>query len=79
MDIEIKKDFIESGISIPTLLSQTNCVESKGQGRRIIIQYDIYINGIKNNSINRIITDSDFIDNKLNIKICSNEYIFYKE
>ena len=50
------------GINIIELLVETNLVSSKSEARRLIEQKGISINQLKENDVNRIIKESDFIN-----------------
>lgn len=62
---EIKEDMLESGMLLTDLLNLSNIVSSKSEGRRMIEQNGISVNGTKENDINKLITTNDFDDNEL--------------
>lgn len=65
---EINATTLENGIPLTELLSLSNIVSSKSEGRRMIEQNGISVNGIKEKNINRIVEFDDFIDNELVIQ-----------
>lgn len=67
-EIEIEKSIIDNGISLPDLLLLSKIVPSKSEGRRMIQQNGISINGNKENNLERIITSNDFEENSLIIQ-----------
>ena len=66
--IEIEKSIIDRGILLSDLLFLSKIVPSKSEGRRMIKQNGISINGCKENSIERVITIDDFKNNDLIIQ-----------
>ena len=58
--INIKKEILS--INILDLLVLTNLVSSKSEAKRLVEQNGISINQVKQNDVNRIIEESDFID-----------------
>lgn len=66
--IEIEKFIIDRGILLPDLLFLSKIVPSKSEGRRMIKQNGISINGRKENSVERVITIDDFKNNDLIIQ-----------
>ena len=65
---EIEKFIIDRGILLPDLLFLSKIVPSKSEGRRMIKQNGISINGRKENSVERVITIDDFKNNDLIIQ-----------
>lgn len=65
---EIKENMLESGLLLTELLNLSNIVSSKSEGRRMIEQNGISINGIKENDINKLITTKDFNNDELIIQ-----------
>ena len=65
---EMNATTLENGIPLTELLSLSNIVSSKSEGRRMIEQNGISVNGIKEKNINRIVEFDDFIDNELVIQ-----------
>ena len=69
METILKKELIERGLLLIDLLALTKCVESKGQGRRIIVQSSVFVNGIKETDIGRELDINDMINNSISIQI----------
>ena len=67
-EYELDKKMLESGISLNELLVISKMVPSKSEGRRMIEQNGISLNGQKENRVSKIITIEDFIDNALIIQ-----------
>ena len=67
-EIKIEKSIIDNGISLPDLLLLSKLVPSKSEGRRMIQQNGIRINGNKENNLERVITINDFDENSLIIQ-----------
>lgn len=67
-EIKIEKSIIDNGISLPDLLLLSKLVPSKSEGRRMIQQNGISINGNKENNLERVITINDFDENSLIIQ-----------
>ncbi len=65
---EIKENMLESGLLLTELLNLSNIVPSKSEGRRMIEQNGISINGMKENDVNKLITKADFNNNELIIQ-----------
>lgn len=65
---EIAKSEFADGMDIITLLSKTELIPSRGEGRRLIQQGGIAINEEKINGIDVLITESHFTDGSLMIK-----------
>ena len=66
--IEIDKSLIENGILLNDLLVFAKIVPSKSEGRRMIEQNGISINGNKENSVTRLISINDFVNDELVIQ-----------
>ena len=66
--IEIDKSLIENGILLNDLLVFAKIVLSKSEGRRMIEQNGISINGNKENSVTRLININDFVNDELVIQ-----------
>lgn len=64
----LEKDLIEKDLLLVDLLPMTGIVSSKSEGRRMIEQNGISINGEKENDVKRIININDFNNNELIIK-----------
>ncbi len=62
---EIKETMLENGILLTDLLNLSNIVSSKSEGRRMIEQNGISVNGIKEKNINKLITLNDFSNDEL--------------
>ncbi len=67
-EIVVEKKDVEEGILLPDLLLLSKIVPSKSEGRRMIEQNGISINGNKENNLARLITLDDFKDNCLVIQ-----------
>lgn len=65
---EICSDLIKKGILLTDLLAMSNLVSSKSEGRRMIEQNGISLNGKKENNTSTIITIENFINNELVIQ-----------
>ena len=59
---------LENGIPLTELLSLSNIVSSKSEGRRMIEQNGISVNGIKEKDTNKIVRFNDFVNNELVIQ-----------
>jgi len=70
----MEKSIFENGINVVDLLFETKLAKSKSEGRRLIEQGGVSLNGIKVESIDKIVTLSDFTDNKLMIKKGKKQY-----
>ena len=66
--IEIDKSLIEKGMLLTDLLVFAKIVPSKSEGRRMIEQNGISINGNKENSVTRLISINDFVNDELVIQ-----------
>ena len=66
--VEISNDTLENGIGLIDLLLLSELVPSKSEGRRMIEQNGISLNGTKENNVSKIITFEDFKDNALIIQ-----------
>ena len=67
-EVEIDKSLVENGILLTDLLVLTKIVPSKSEGRRMIEQNGISINGNKKNSVTRLISINDFVNDELVIQ-----------
>lgn len=67
-EIEIDKSLVENGILLTDLLVLTKIVPSKSEGRRMIEQNGISINGSKENDVTKQITIDVFENNALVIQ-----------
>lgn len=65
---EIKESMLENGMLLTDLLSLSNIVSSKSEGRRMIEQNGISINGTKEKDVNRLITTTNFNNGELIIQ-----------
>lgn len=67
-EVEIDKSLVENGILLTDLLVLTKIVPSKSEGRRMIEQNGISINGSKENDVTKQITIDVFENNSLVIQ-----------
>ena len=67
-EIKIESSIIGNGISLPDLLLLSKIVPSKSEGRRLIGQNGISLNGTKVNDVNIAITFKNFVNNELVIQ-----------
>lgn len=67
-EVEIDKSLVENGILLTNLLVLTKIVPSKSEGRRMIEQKGISINGSKENDVTKQITVDVFENNALVIQ-----------
>ena len=67
-EVEIDKSLVENGILLTDLLVLTKIVPSKSEGRRMIEQNGISINGSKENDVTKQITVDVFKNNALVIQ-----------
>ena len=67
-EVEIDKSLVENGILLTDLLVLTKIVPSKSEGRRMIEQNGISINGSKENDVTKQITIDVFENNALVIQ-----------
>lgn len=67
-EVVIGKSLIETGILLTDLLVLTKIVSSKSEGRRMIEQNGISVNGTKEKDINKLITATDFNKDELIIQ-----------
>ncbi len=67
-EIKIESSIIGNGISLPDLLLLSKIVPSKSEGRRLIGQNGISLNGTKVNDVNTAITFKNFVNNELVIQ-----------
>lgn len=65
---ELDKSSIDNGILITDLLVKSGIVSSKSEGKRMIEQNGISINGIKETNSSKMITINDFVDNEIIIQ-----------
>lgn len=65
---EMNATTLENGIPLTELLSLSNIVSSKSEGRRMIEQNGISVNGIKEKDTNKIVRFNDFANNELVIQ-----------
>ncbi len=65
---EIKESMLENGLLLTELLNLSKIVSSKSEGRRMIEQNGISVNGTKENDVNKLITTTDFNNDELIIK-----------
>lgn len=66
--IELDKAIFEEGIGILNLLTEAGITKSNGEGRRLVQQNGISINGEKVTDIKRIITRDDFKNDEIIIQ-----------
>ena len=71
---EIKKSMLENGLLLTELLNLSNIVSSKSEGRRMIEQNGISINGRKENDVSKLMTITDFRDGELVIQKGKKEF-----
>ena len=64
----IEQNKIDKGILLTDLLVESGIVPSKSEGRRMIQQKGISVNGNKEEDVNKIINCEDFINNELIIQ-----------
>ena len=65
---EIENNVVNDGILLIDLLLISGMVPSKSEGRRMIEQNGISVNGIKENDVNKLITTTDFNNDELIIQ-----------
>lgn len=65
---EMKESMLENGLLLTELLNLSNIVSSKSEGRRMIEQNGISVNGKKENDVNKLITTTDFNNDELIIQ-----------
>lgn len=65
---EMKESMLENGLLLTELLNLSNIVSSKSEGRRMIEQNGISVNGTKENDVNKLITTTDFNNDELIIQ-----------
>ena len=65
---EFSSDKIKDGILLTELLVTSKMVSSKSEGKRMIEQNAISLNGQKENDVNKIVSIDDFKDDNLIIK-----------
>lgn len=66
--VEIDKAVFEEGIGILNLLTEAELTKSNGEGRRLVQQNGISINGVKATDIKRVITMDDFENDEIIIQ-----------
>lgn len=66
--VEIGKAQIDAGLSVLDLLAVTGILPSKGEGRRLIQQGGLVINGEKVETVDRVITSNDFTEGHLIVR-----------
>lgn len=71
---EIKESMLENGLLLTELLNLSNIVSSKSEGRRMIEQNGISVNGKKENDVNKLITTTDFNNDELIIQKGKKEF-----
>ena len=72
---ELSKDLLVDGILLTELLTMSSMVLSKSEGRRMIEQNGISLNGQKEHDVNKKILISDFKDNSLIIQKGKKQFI----
>ena len=72
---EFSSDKIKDGILLTELLVTSKMVSSKSEGKRMIEQNAISLNGQKENDVNKIVSIDDFKDNNLIIKKGKKQFI----
>ncbi len=72
---ELSKKLLEDGILLTDLLTMSKIVPSKSEGRRMIEQNGISLNGKKENDVNKKILISDFKENNLVIQKGKKQFI----
>ena len=65
---EVEADMVNNGINLIDLLAMSNMVPSKSEGRRMIEQNGISLNGSKANDVTTVITFENFVNNELVIQ-----------
>ena len=68
ISVLISKEEIQDGMKLIDLLLKIQLVPSKSEARRMIEQNGIRVNEQRENDVNRIITEEDFIDHSLIIQ-----------
>ncbi|HHY65343.1 MAG TPA: tyrosine--tRNA ligase [Clostridiaceae bacterium] len=66
--VKITRDMLGDGMNVLDLLAATGLVPSKSEGRRLIQQGGLSINDIRVESVDKIITASDFADNEIMVR-----------
>lgn len=59
---------VAAGIGLLDVMLQTGLISSKGEGRRLITQGGVSVNGNKVDDVFLILTEADFVDGKMMIK-----------
>lgn len=65
---ELEKDIFEEGKNLIDLLKELSLIKSNSEGRRLIEQNGISIDGEKINDVNKVLTVEDFKEDKILIK-----------
>lgn len=65
---EITKDELGAGMSVIDMMTKTNLIKTKSEGRRLIEQSGVTVNDVIISDVNAVITAADFEDEKLIIK-----------
>ena len=71
---ELTEKDLESGILVTDLLVKSELVSSKSEGRRLIEQCGISLNGQKIDDINKILLSEDFVDGELIVQKGKNKF-----
>ena len=71
---ELTEKDLESGILVTDLLVKSELVSSKSEGRRLIEQRGISLNGQKIDDINKILLSEDFVDGELIVQKGKNKF-----
>ncbi len=71
---ELEKTLINDGIPLIDLLKLSYIVPSKSEGKRMINQNGISLNGIKINDVNMVVTIENFVNNELIIQKGKNKF-----
>lgn len=71
---ELSKEDLESGVLLTDLLVKAELVSSKSEGRRLIEQYGISLNGQKVDDVNRKISGEDFASGELIVQKGKNKF-----
>ena len=65
---ELDKSMFDKGMDIISLLTQTDLIASNSEGRRLIQQGGVMLNGENVTDFNRVVTNDDFEDGKLMLR-----------
>ncbi len=71
---ELTKKDLASGILVTDLLVKSELVSSKSEGRRLIEQRGISLNGQKLEDVNKILLSEDFVDGELIVQKGKNKF-----